>query len=154
MATMRRVYCRYCEQTYQTQDMERCSLCRKTGGLVDPMSPDAVPMKIEEANQPWNVPDVGTAVRSVLLARRLVIWTVGGFVLIGLGIWLALQPELRSDPQRFAINDLAVGSGPILAGLFLLIVSYFTLRRLRTVRNPVQNMEKNQVPQSKKVEGL
>jgi hypothetical protein len=118
------------------------------------MSPDAVPMKIEEANQPWNVPDVGTAVRSVLLARRLVIWTVGGFVLIGLGIWLALQPELRSDPQRFAINDLAVGSGPILAGLFLLIVSYFTLRRLRTVRNPVQNMEKNQVPQSKKVEGL
>jgi len=135
---MPQVYCRYCEQTYQTDDMEKCSLCRKTGGLVDPLSPDAVPMKVE---QPSNAPQAGDVVRSVLLARRLVLCAVGGFFLIALGIWLVLQPELRSNPQRFSINDLGIGIGPILAGLFLLIVAFFTVRRLRAEKDSVPTVD-------------
>ena len=42
MSEERRVYCKFCEQTFLTDDLERCSLCRKTGGLLDPMSPTAL----------------------------------------------------------------------------------------------------------------
>jgi hypothetical protein len=42
MSQSRRVYCTFCEQTFVSNDVEKCSLCQKTGGLIDPANPAAV----------------------------------------------------------------------------------------------------------------
>jgi hypothetical protein len=42
MGDARRVYCTFCEQTYFTEDVETCALCRKAGGLMDPEAPAAL----------------------------------------------------------------------------------------------------------------
>src|SRR5437763_1141182 len=35
MADSRRLYCTFCEQTFSTDETEKCPLCGKSGGLVD-----------------------------------------------------------------------------------------------------------------------
>lgn len=42
MPPARQVTCTFCGQTFFSSDADACSLCGKSGGLVDPMSPEAL----------------------------------------------------------------------------------------------------------------
>ena|SRR5437868_4147195 len=49
MAESRRWHCIHCGQTFVSSDTDQCSLCRKPGGLVDPMDQAAITRKRAEA---------------------------------------------------------------------------------------------------------
>jgi hypothetical protein len=44
----RRLHCTHCGQTFVSSDTDTCSLCRKSGGLIDPADHPAVPGGIEQ----------------------------------------------------------------------------------------------------------
>lgn len=84
MAEKRRVYCAHCEQTILTAEVETCPLCRKTGGLLDPMSPAALEDIVAKKRQE-SVP-IGWVGDSGFAAYRFIRLLIGGVAcgLIGL----------------------------------------------------------------------
>jgi hypothetical protein len=59
MSESRRVHCRFCGQTFITDEVERCPLCRKSGGFVSPDSPAAVEdLFAEKCAEPAPLPSV------------------------------------------------------------------------------------------------
>ena len=136
MAKARRVYCTFCGQTFVSSDEETCTLCGKTGGIMDPMNPaaltDLVAKKREEANSDQRVGStVGDVVDNVLLGRRLIRLAAGGVVVLGLGLFLLLHKDFRSDPNSLSLYDVLIAAGPLIVGVLLLGAAYLTWREAK-----------------------
>lgn len=126
MSEDRRVYCSFCEQTYLTSDLEKCSLCRKAGGLVDPSSPAALGQLVASKRQQSSPAEqfqevLATGVEIALLLRQLVLLVGLGVLLIGFGAVLIFVPDLRSNPRRLSYEELLLGFGVAAGGGVLLV---------------------------------
>src|SRR2546423_454337 len=110
MSMSRQVHCRFCGQTFVTEETERCPLCRKSGGFVDPHSPAAVEDLIaEKLAEPAPLPPPTTLLRKARLLRRA--WGIfrlllAGVFLLALGGWLTFDPSFRSNPRSFSFQDI------------------------------------------------
>jgi hypothetical protein len=56
MGPERRVYCRFCEQDFLSAEDATCPLCRKVGGLVDPIESETVIDLIARKRDDWRPP--------------------------------------------------------------------------------------------------
>jgi hypothetical protein len=124
MGDMRQVYCRFCGQTFFTDDLDQCSACLARGGLIDPAAPsaikDVVARKQEETHS-VSAPDFP----SVPFAKAFNIYRwlkliLAGVVVILIGVFLLLDPRLRTDPRVLTLNDLMAGLCAIFVGVVLL----------------------------------
>jgi hypothetical protein len=131
----RRWYCIHCGQTFVSSDSDTCSLCRKSGGLVDPDAPvalrDLVQKKQEIESNPGGAAEgVASGAVTALLAWRVLRCFVGGIVMLVLAGFLVFHPGLRSDPHGVSFSDFLVALGPMLAGVFLLFVALVNWRQM------------------------
>jgi hypothetical protein len=121
MSEARMVYCRFCDQTYLSTDLEKCSLCRKSGGVVDPMSPaalsDLVTKKREEIDAASQFNEVAGA---ALLAWRLFWLFAAGVAALALGAFLLFSPALRANPNQWSVSDAFPGLAAVTVGVVLL----------------------------------
>lgn len=139
MADSRRMYCQSCRQTFVTSDLERCSLCRAVGKLVDPDSPEALGERITrpagqveaaEAVAPV-IADTALSVLMMWRALKLLFGAVFCFALAGAFLFLR---ELREDPRSLSFYNvlLAVVVGGV--GVLLLVAGIHHLREVREIR--------------------
>ena len=131
----RRWYCIHCAQTFVSSDSDTCSLCRKSGGLVDPDDPtalrDLLQKKQEIESNPGGVAEaVATGAITALFAWRFLRCFVGGVLLLVLAGFLVFHPGLRSDPHGVSMSDFLVAIGPMLAGVFLLFLAFVIWRQM------------------------
>ena len=135
MPPSRQVYCIFCTQTFFCSDAYTCSLCGKAGGLVDPNGPEAMAGLAAKKYEPTPIGQIigdglGDAVNRAILGWRLLKMTVGGAMLIGIGILLLGHPDLREDSRGLSSRDVLVSLGPVLAGVVLLGWACWTWRAL------------------------
>jgi uncharacterized protein (TIGR03382 family) len=71
------------------------------------------------------------AFRGLFGVFRALRWAIGGICIIGIGILLLVDPNLRSDARRLTASDAAYGGVTILVGVVLLFLAYWSLRRRR-----------------------
>jgi hypothetical protein len=92
MAASRRWHCIHCGQTFISSDTDTCLLCRKPGGLLDPMDQAAIPRKRAESAKPEAaaLPELQITPHGVLSAWRLLQMMIGGTVVTGAGIGMIL----------------------------------------------------------------
>jgi hypothetical protein len=134
---MKRVHCTFCGQTFLTDTTGRCPLCRNAGGLVAPDSPaamlDVVTRKQAEAPPPGVAVASGLteAGRVALLTSRVVRLLIGAVVAIGLGILLMVHPDFRGHRGSFRASDLWPGSAAVVAGLGMIGLAIYLIRRFR-----------------------
>jgi hypothetical protein len=133
----RRWYCIHCGQVFVSSDIDTCSLCRKSGGLVDPEDPtalrDLVRKKQQNEVNPNSVGEcVAKGLTNALFIRRILRCSVGGILLLLLAGLLLLHPDLRSDPRGISFSDFGIAIGPLLAGTFLLLLAVVNWRGLRS----------------------
>ena len=97
MGIDRRVYCRFCQQTYFADSDERCSLCGRVGGLVDAARAHSTLHSVRSANQRQ---EQGATVADLRVplphehfppANEIVAHGRGGMAMyyIGAAVWLA-----------------------------------------------------------------
>jgi hypothetical protein len=130
MALERKLHCTHCEQTFSTTDMDRCSLCGKSGGMV---SPEVATEMAQQRQLERNVQarQAAATPTRMLLAYHSIRWWIGGIVCLGLGIWLVFDPRLRNDPRQLRFSDLMPGLGAIVGGLVICSLAYLTWPRTR-----------------------
>jgi hypothetical protein len=144
---MKRVHCTFCGQTFLTDTTDRCPLCRNVGGLVDPNSPtavrDVVARKQAEAPPPGLAVSSGLtqAGRVALLTSRVVRLLIGAVVAIGLGILLMVHPDLRGHRGGFRASDLWPGSAAIVAGLGMIGLAVYVVKRFRANTAPASTVQ-------------
>jgi hypothetical protein len=138
MARLRPLYCRHCSQTLYSDDMERCSGCNKTGGIVDPADPAAIePLsKILDVSGTDEVAELvadkkrepASPLSGLRQAARtyFMAWLgCGGVSCLFVGFLLLVTPILWSEPRGPSFSDAVPGLSALLAGailLFLLIM--------------------------------
>lgn len=126
MSDSRRVYCKFCEQSYVTAtSTNTCAACRKTGGLIDAASPAALKdyfakkrerQKFKLRISPW-------------LQVRL---AMAGWVLILVGVLSLILPGIRADAEQLAFREWGYGLGVIATGVVLEgVVIYFAAKNAR-----------------------
>jgi hypothetical protein len=130
---MRRVHCTNCGQTFLTDTTDRCPLCRKVGSLVDPESPAAVREEVSrKREQAENTLAVGPGVEQAVGVASLAWWFGRVFLtavlLIGLGVWLIVDPNVRGP--RFTLAAAWPGLTVLAAGLGLLGLAVYLVIRL------------------------
>ena len=129
MPPARRIYCTFCGQTYVSSDAEKCSLCNKSGGIVDPMAPEALADLVakKQADPTGKFGDaLVKAANMSVLARNLIRLTSAGIVTIVGGISMIALPGLREDPGSVSVRDVLISSGVLLAGSIMLGYAYVT----------------------------
>lgn len=122
MEGMKRVHCTFCGQTFHADTMERCSLCQKSGGIVDPASDEAlvdvVTRKRREGEQSVDVvAGLGKAAKVASLAYSVGLLSLSAVVAVGLGILLIVHPDMRGHRGGFSVADLWPGLAAVLAGI-------------------------------------
>jgi hypothetical protein len=70
-----------------------------------------------------------SVLRQVFTVARAMRWIIGGICIIGIGILLLIDPDLRTDPRRLAVADIAYAFVPILVGVVLFFLAYWSVRR-------------------------
>jgi hypothetical protein len=119
MGDLRRVYCRYCGQTFLSDDMEKCSACLKVGGILDPMEAAAVQHLVDQKQQEPQLPSANLpSPYAAFYALRLML--AGGF-LIAVAISMLLVPQFRSYSQGLALTMIVLAVIIILIGAALII---------------------------------
>ncbi len=117
MGEFRQLHCMHCGQTLLSDDLEKCSACGKIGGMRDPADAaalrDFVARKQAESGPMATDEDLKQVLKTWVTIR----WVLGGLVIIALGVLLMVAPDLRSDPQRLSLKDVAYGFVVILVGV-------------------------------------
>jgi hypothetical protein len=126
------VFCTYCRQTYLAGGGDRCDLCGKAGGLLDPSSLEAqqheARRRQEEADLAASAVPAGESTATALGAWGVAKLSVLGFIFVVCGFWLMLAPLLRADPEAsVSWKGIALASAVVAAGLFMLSVAARTL---------------------------
>jgi hypothetical protein len=130
MSLGKKVYCKYCEQTFYSGDTEKCSLCGKVGGLVSP----EVAAEIEQQRQlerSVKAKETAAIPTRAFMAFRSIRWFIGGIAVICLGAWLVFDPNLRSNPRNPTLEDLMPGIAAIIVGLGMCFLAYYFWPRTR-----------------------
>lgn len=118
-----RVYCTFCGQTFVCSDLQTCSLCNKSGGLLDPMSPAAL-HDLADKKRGQSSPDSRLdATRTGWLALSF-----AGVVAITIGI-LMLLSSFRENSRSNGQYEILIAFGSIAAGV---LVGAFTFWAWRT----------------------
>lgn len=122
MGELRPVYCKFCRQTFLSDDLEKCSACGKVGGMTEPSEAASLRHLVEEKRpEIAPVPVTGEhPVVQVLHGYRMFKLIAAGIFLIGLGFFLILVPGLRDDPRKISAEDVVRGLCPMLIGGILL----------------------------------
>ena len=149
---VRQVYCTFCKQTFHSSDADPCSLCGNSGGLVDPMSPEALAQLAAKKHEPAPLDQqVGDAFDTALMSWRLLKLTAAGIVALALGVLLLGCPGLHDDPNRLSVRDVLVAIGPIIVGIVLLSWTFMGWRNLQqsgsqTKQTPTLSSHPNSEP--------
>jgi len=133
MGEERRVYCKFCEQTFITDELDRCSLCRKTGGLLDPMSPGALTdmvTKKRELTDPANQLRKGleTGVNIILLVGQLFFYIAAGILATVIGGLIIFNLVFRANLEQWSLMDAILGFGATAVGLLFFLLAYLAWR--------------------------
>jgi hypothetical protein len=119
MGALQRVHCRFCEQTYLSDNLACCSLCGKTGGLVDPAT---IPAETDLVRQDLEEPALMSGSRSLVdtflqarIRRISLQCAIVGFGLIGAGVWLLCKSSFQGDTTESTLGYLSAGLGVIAA---------------------------------------
>jgi hypothetical protein len=121
----RQVYCTHCTQTFYCTDADTCSLCGKSGGLVDPDGPEAMARLAARRHEPTPISQrvgdgIDGAVEGALMGWYTLKLAAAGLTALGIGILLLVHPDLREDSRGLSVRDLLIGIGPIIVGVVLL----------------------------------
>lgn len=131
-----RKYCLHCKQTFVTDEVETCPLCRKSGGLMDPMSAEALQdLAAMKQEQPIGLPTVRAAAGTALTTYRLARLGLAGVVCLGLGILLMTRPTFWSNPRAPTFGDLLPGLGATFVGVAISGFIIFSLVRVARQNN-------------------
>jgi hypothetical protein len=136
----RQWYCTECGQTFISSDASSCSLCRKSGGLIDAEDPIAL-RDFMQKKQASDIDINRVAERAVIYAilmRRIIRCLIGGVVSLLLAAFLLLNPDLRSDPHSISLWDFVIAAGPLLVGIVLVLVAFVSWREMKSLRGDSQ----------------
>jgi hypothetical protein len=165
---LRPLYCKYCNQTLLSDDLEKCSGCGRTGGIVDVSNPTAAASRRQDdrvSAAPASDPTDPAAVAALVAQKQLEAsspsrkvesalgravayyryfkWAVAGVFCIFLGLVLILNPGPGNIQAKWTFDDAVPGLLAILAGVTLLalpLILMFPFRR-RKVKELSQSVE-------------
>jgi hypothetical protein len=136
MGEFRPLYCLHCGQTLFSDDLDKCSACRKTGGMRDPAAPDALGDIVERKRQEpspallhsGSVPD---ALQQVAHGYWIFKVTITGLAFMFLGIFLLTSPAMRDDPRSLSLGNAIYGVVVILIGFGILVLPFLRFAQRR-----------------------
>jgi hypothetical protein len=165
---LRPLYCRFCNQTLLSDDLEKCSGCGRIGGIVDvsnptaaaprrqddrvlaaratdPTDPAAVAALVAQKQlEPSSLPRKAEgALNRAVTYYRYIKWAVTGVFCIFLGLVLIVNPGPSNIQAKWTFDDAVPGLLAILVGVTLLalpLILMFPFKR-RKVKEISQSVE-------------
>jgi hypothetical protein len=134
MSDLRPVTCRYCGQTFLSDDLEKCAACGKVGGMREPSEADALARLVAQKQAEPRIQSGAEFIETVRDVRRWILGSLTAVGFIALGLLLILAPDLRSNPRVIGSEDLVRGLVPILLGVALLGYLFYFYPRFRRRR--------------------
>jgi hypothetical protein len=114
------VHCQFCQQTYAAARGDRCSLCRKAGGIVDVPRPQMAPASRDRVSwTPAAGPDDGISLAAGCLG--ILVGTMLGVVIaLGLPSGKTRQPAAAGNLAENPARPCGLSVLPILASRVVL----------------------------------
>ena len=134
MGSLRPIYCRFCEQTLLSDNLERCSACGRVGGLFDSADDPSrlAALVAQKKAEPMPVSyTLGQTARDTLWVYRSLKLALSGLLCIGLGLAMIFVPDLRDKPSTISFSDVMKGSITSFVGLFLVGLVFLFMRRAK-----------------------
>jgi hypothetical protein len=146
MPALRWVHCRYCGQTFLSDDMEKCSACNAVGGMIDPKAPGVPPPLPERKIPQADLPPLTTGLRDVMAVWSWIKWAALGVICLIFGIVLMVDPNLRKNPRQFTLDDAALGIVVCLIGVLILggVILAVVVPRQPAARNEQRSAQDEQ----------